>query len=102
MTDHQVRSYGPDVTADDRSDSTPPAAHDARPHYEIRVQGRIGSRWSAWFDGMTVTTQQDGTTLIEGQVADQSALFGLLLKMRDMGLPLLSVIRADRQELPLP
>ena len=70
--------------------------------FAIRVQGHLDTRWSAWFDGMTVTTQQDGTTLIEGQVADQAALFGLLLKMRDMGLPLLSVIRADRQELPLP
>jgi hypothetical protein len=70
--------------------------------FAIRVQGHVDARWSAWFDGMAVTTQKDGTTLIEGQVADQAALFGLLLKMRDMGLPLLSVIRADRQELPLP
>jgi hypothetical protein len=70
--------------------------------FSIRVQGHLDARWSAWFDGMAVTTQKDGTTLIEGQVADQAALFGLLLKMRDMGLPLLSVIRADRQELPLP
>ena len=69
--------------------------------FAIRVQGHLDARWSAWFDGMAVTTQKDGTTLIEGQVADQAALFGLLLKMRDMGLPLLSVIRADRQELPL-
>jgi hypothetical protein len=70
--------------------------------FSIRVQGHLDARWSAWFDGMVVTTQKDGTTLIEGRVADQAALFGLLLKMRDMGLPLLSVIRADRQELPLP
>ncbi len=68
--------------------------------FSIRVQGHLDARWSAWFDGMVVTTQKDGTTLIEGRVADQAALFGLLLKMRDMGLPLLSVIRADRQELP--
>ena len=70
--------------------------------FSIRVQGHLDARWSAWFDGMVVTTQKDGTTLLEGRVADQAALFGLLLKMRDMGLPLLSVIRADRQELPLP
>ena len=91
MTDHQVRSYGPDVTADDRSDSTPPAAHDARPHYEIRVQGRIGSRWSAWFDGMTVTAEDDGTTVIAGPVADQAALHGVLQKLRDLGIPLVSL-----------
>ena len=65
--------------------------------FAIRVQGHLDARWSAWFDGLTVTTDKDGTTLIEGQVADQVALFGLLLKMRDMGLPLLSVIRADRR-----
>ena len=70
-------------------------------NFAIRVQGHLDSRWSAWFDGLTVTTEKGGTTLIEGQVADQAALFGLLLKMRDMGLPLVSVIRADRQESPL-
>ncbi|HET9419911.1 MAG TPA: hypothetical protein VFO49_02155 [Nocardioides sp.] len=68
--------------------------------FAIRVQGHLDARWSSWFDGLTVTKEPDGTTLLEGQVADQAALFGLLLKMRDMGLPLLSVIRADRQELP--
>ena len=69
--------------------------------YRIRVQGRLASRWATRFDGMTLVDLDDGTTLIEGAVADQAALFGLLLKMRDMGLPLLSVVRADRQELPL-
>lgn len=63
--------------------------------FAIRVQGHLDARWSAWFDGLTVTTDKDGTTLIEGPVADQAALFGLLLRMRDMGLPLLSVTRAD-------
>jgi hypothetical protein len=60
-------------------------------NYAIRVEGHLDARWSAWFDGLTVTTQKDGTTLVEGQVADQAALFGLLQKMRDIGLPLLSV-----------
>lgn len=64
--------------------------------FAIRVKGHLDARWSAWFDGMTVTTETGGTTLIEGPVADQAALFGLLQKMRDMGLPLLSVVRADR------
>jgi len=91
MTGHQVRSYGPTVTADERSDSTPPEPHDAIPQYEIRVKGQIGSRWSAWFDGMTVTTGDDGTTVIAGPVVDQAALHGLLQKLRDIGIPLVSL-----------
>ncbi len=63
--------------------------------FAIRVKGHLDARWSAWFDGLTITTKNDGTTLIEGPVADQAALFGVLQKMRDMGLPLLSVIRAE-------
>ena len=63
-------------------------AHD---YYAIRVQGHLETRWSAWFDGLTVTTDPDGTTLVEGPVADQAALYGLLQRMRDLGLPLLSV-----------
>ena len=71
--------------------------------FAIRVQGHLDARWSAWFDGLTVTTEKDGTTLIEGPVADQAALFGVLLRMRDLGLPLLSVTRADpRHESTLP
>jgi hypothetical protein len=59
--------------------------------YEIRVQGHLAARWSAWFDGMTLTAQDDGTTVIHGVVADQSALQGLLRKLSDIGLPLISV-----------
>ena len=57
----------------------------------IRLQGRLDPRWSAWFDGLSVTTDADGTTVLHGPVADQAALFGLLQKLRDTGLPLLSV-----------
>ena len=59
--------------------------------YEIRVQGHLHARWSAWFDGLTVTNQNNGTTLIRGDVVDQAALHGLLRKLADLGLPLLSV-----------
>jgi hypothetical protein len=58
--------------------------------YEIRIQGRLDGRWSAWFDGMEFV-DEDGCTLIRGHVADQAALHGLIQKVRDLGLPLLSV-----------
>jgi hypothetical protein len=59
--------------------------------YEIRLKGHLDARWSAWFDGLTVTHDSDGTTIIHGPVADQAALHGLLQKTRDLGLPLISV-----------
>ena len=59
--------------------------------YEIRVAGVLDSRWSAWFDGLTITRCGNGTTIIHGPVADQAALHGLLQKIRDLGLPLISV-----------
>jgi hypothetical protein len=58
--------------------------------YEIRIQGRLDARWSAWFEGMEVV-DDEGSTLIRGQVADQAALHGLIQKVRDLGLPLLAV-----------
>jgi hypothetical protein len=63
--------------------------------YEIRLQGHLASRWESWFDGLTVANDRDGITVISGDVADQSALHGLLQKVRDVGLPLLSVTRTD-------
>ena len=66
--------------------------------YEIRLQGRLDPRWAAWFAGMTVSTHADGTTAIHGQVADQAALHGLLQRLRDLGLPLLSVDRVDTNQ----
>jgi hypothetical protein len=59
--------------------------------YEIRVSGHLTSRWGAWFDGMTLTRHDDGTTAIDGTVTDQAALHGLLRKLNDLGLPLVSV-----------
>ena len=59
--------------------------------YEIRIQGHLGARWAAWFDGLSLTNEPDGTTLISGPVVDQAALHGLLQKVRDTGLPLVSV-----------
>ena len=59
--------------------------------YEIRLKGHLDARWAAWFDGLTITRDSDGTTIIHGPVADQAALYGLLQKTRDVGLPLISV-----------
>ena len=64
-------------------------------HYEIRVRGVLDSGWSAWFDGLQVTSDQHGQTTIAGPVVDQAALHGLLAKVRDLGLELLEVRRTD-------
>jgi hypothetical protein len=63
--------------------------------YEIRVKGHLGPRWAARFEGMTLTRDGDGTTVIHGPVVDQAALHGLLARVRDLGIPLLSVTRVD-------
>jgi hypothetical protein len=63
--------------------------------YEIRLKGHLDTRWAAWFDGLTLTHNSDGTTIIHGQVVDQAALHGLLQKVRDVGLPLVSVSRVE-------
>jgi len=60
-------------------------------HYEIRLKGYLEARWSKWFDGLAITLEENGNTLLSGPVADQAALHGLLKKVRDVGLPLLSV-----------
>jgi len=59
--------------------------------YKIRVKGHLGAEWSDWFEGLTVTLEEDGNTLLTGPVIDQAALHGLLKKVRDLGMPLLSV-----------
>jgi hypothetical protein len=69
----------------------PAGPHHNPGRYEIRLKGHLDSRWAAWFDGLSLTNSSDGTTLIHGQVADQAALHGLLQKVRDIGLPLVSV-----------
>jgi hypothetical protein len=75
----------------------------APPHrYEIRLQGHLDSRWAAWFDGMTLTRHSDGTTVLDGPVVDQAALHGLLRKLRDVGLPLISVTQVERTKSHLP
>lgn len=59
--------------------------------YEIKVIGHLGDQWMEWFDNLTITLEADGTTLLMGVVVDQAALHGILKKIRDLGMPLLSV-----------
>ncbi len=66
--------------------------------YEIRVQGQIGQTWSRWFDGLTVEETEDGSTVLCGDLPDQAALHGLLNKVRDLGMTLLSVQRLDADQ----
>ena len=66
--------------------------------YEIRLKGHLDSRWASWFDGLTLTNCSDGTTVISGPVVDQSALHGLLQKVRDVGVPLISVTRLESDQ----
>jgi hypothetical protein len=63
--------------------------------YEIRIKGHLDTRWAAWFDGLSLSLESDGTTMIRGPVADQAALHGLLQRVRDVGLPLVSVTRVE-------
>jgi hypothetical protein len=63
--------------------------------YQIRIKGNLDSKWSDWFDGLTIIPQADDETLLTGPVVDQADLHGLLAKIRDLGLPLLSVKRVD-------
>ena len=65
--------------------------------YEIRLKGHLNTRWADWFDGLTLTQESDGTTLLRGSVVDQAALHGLLGKVRDLGLPLIAVHRRTEQ-----
>jgi hypothetical protein len=69
--------------------------HNQHQCYEIRLKGYLDDRWSDWFEGLTITLEEDGNTLLTGPVVDQAALHGLLKKVRDLGMPLLSVYPHD-------
>ncbi len=71
------------------------AAHYEPTIYEIRIKGHLDDRWGDWFGGLTITLRDNGDTLLTGRVVDQAALYGLLRKVRDLGMPLLSVNRIE-------
>jgi hypothetical protein len=71
-----------------------PDQHEAG-RYEIRLKGHLDGRWAAWFDGLSLSRESDGTTILRGPIPDQAALHGLLQRVRDTGLSLVSVIRIE-------
>ena len=66
--------------------------------YHIRIEGHLGSHWSDWFEGLAITVEDDGSTLLSGPVIDDAALHGLLKKVRDSGMRLLSVNRIESEQ----
>lgn len=69
--------------------------------YQIRIIGHLDSRWADWFGGMTITLEDNGDTLLTGPVIDQAALYGLLKKIRDLGMPLVSLNRIESGQVDL-
>jgi hypothetical protein len=70
--------------------------------YEIRLTGHLEARWAGWFDGLTISHESDGTTVISGPVADQAALHGLLQRVRDLGVSLVSVTQVEPDQPDVP
>jgi hypothetical protein len=66
--------------------------------FQIRLTGRLDARWAAWFDGLTVGHKSDGTTVLSGPIADQAALHGVIQRVRDLGLPLISVTQVETDQ----
>jgi hypothetical protein len=73
------------------SNNSEPTTNPSQPTvYQIRIKGHLGHQWTDWFEGLTITLEEDGDTLLTGPVIDQAALHGLLKKVRDLGMPLVS------------
>jgi len=85
MTGHERRKVMSDIL-DRKTDFSQPMV------YQIRLKGHLSSRWTDWFEGLTVTLEENGETLLTVPIVDQAALHGLLKKVRDLGMPLVSVI----------
>ncbi len=74
------------------SNNSDPTTNPSQPVvYQIRIKGHLGHQWTDWFEGLTITLEEEGDTLLTGRVIDQAALHGLLKKVRDLGMPLVSV-----------
>jgi len=96
MTPHHIYRYSwiEEKTRDRMNGKFPlKQDHDEAGQYEIRIHGHLDGRWAGWFEGLTLTLEENGDTLISGRVIDQAALFGLLRRVRDAGMALVSVNR---------
>jgi hypothetical protein len=67
-------------------------------NYEIRVEGHLGNSWSSWFEGLVIRHEDNGETVLSGPIVDQAALHGMLMRIRDLGLPLISVTRVGQTD----
>ena len=100
----QVESLAQTVLTDHNRDGvmsselTPQTDPDQPMIYRIRIKGHLGQRWADWFEGLTLTLEDNGDTLLSGPVVDQAALHGVLRKVRDAGMPLISVNRVQPDE----
>jgi len=81
---------------------TPTGNRPGAGRYEIRLTGHLEARWAAWFDGLTISREGDGTTVISGPIADQAALHGLLQRVRDLGVSLVSVTQVEPDQPDVP
>jgi hypothetical protein len=77
--------------------------HPSQPStYQIRIKGHLDRQWTEWFEGLTITLEDNGDTVLSGPVVDQAALFGLLRKVRDLGMPLISVVHIEPGQADVP
>ncbi len=79
-----------------------PAEYHEPARYELRLKGHLDARWAERFDGLNFTHERDGTTILSGPVVDQAALYGVLRHVRDLGLPLLSVLHVSPEQADVP
>jgi len=107
MTDHHIRSYLQIRPDNDRNTSGGSNVNDVQrapdegqtpEQYEIRIKGHLDPRRADWFEGLQLVAASDGTTVIQGPIPDQAALHGLLRKIRDLGLPLISVTQIETDQ----
>lgn len=78
-------------------DLDPSTTRSGAPDYQIRLRGHLGRRWAEWFERWTIVLEEDGDTLLTGPVADQAALHGLLTRVRDLGMTIVSVMQVDSE-----